>query len=398
MWNNVLLTESYGRSIIKSALKSGDLTFTSPAGKFEKEQIERIKKEVNRSRLVSDALLYSLLFNSVILDSNTYGTGHVFIDPDDLDIVESIPVFNEVSDSFITHFQSTNPLEESFGYSVDGRRHHKVSLSSSEQERVELYRLLEPYVWNRVKDLGPDRINRNVMNDILSILQSNSEILFYVRDRDLSSKLDYLYFDDLFGDFWNLYPRKMENVEYFHRTIELIDTKASVAIAKVQEAQRLDAALPIKNITNRKGNLSNVNCLKSQDGDLLVSVKMVLNEFKYFPVLRSITDVLKLKEDPSFIEFRGFINKWVCAVTNGDKETEKLLRLEIEKSNKSISKAHQCQKTGRFITYMGIPITSIDLIFGIPVGIALTSGGVTVQGYSDKLMSSEKWLLIGQKK
>ncbi|EMK3511174.1 hypothetical protein V8094_003657 [Vibrio parahaemolyticus] len=397
MWNNVLLTDSYGSSIIKAGLKSGDLTFSNPDSQFEKQQIETVKQQINRCRLESDSLLYSLLFNSVILDANTFGGGYIIDDSDDPENFEMKPMFQGLSEGFSSLFKVTNPLSEAFRYS-NGKKHHDVNLASDEVDRIALYQLLEPYVWSRVSKLGRDKVTRNVMNEILATLSNSPEVLSSVKNRALSSDKDYEFFDNKFNAFWKSYPRDRKNVQYFHHMISLLDTKASVAVARVQEAQRLNAALPIKNITNRQSDLSTIKGLKGENGDFLVSAKVVLNEFKYFPVLNSISDVLKLKEDRDFEEFRTFVNKWVSAVSTGDRSTEKLLRQEIEKANKSISKAHRCQKIGRIATYMGIPVSIFDLMLGSQVGIGLTCGGVLAQSYADKVMSKERWLLIGQEK
>ncbi|HHI4981762.1 TPA: hypothetical protein ACP5VL_004467, partial [Vibrio parahaemolyticus] len=395
--SNVLLTDSYGSSIIKAALKSGDLTFSNPDSQYEKQQIEAVKQQINKCRLESDALLYSLLFNSVILDANTFGGGYIFDNSEDPENIEMKPMFQGLSEGFSSLFKVTNPISEAFSYS-NGKMHHDVNLASDEADRIALYQLLEPYVWNRVRKLGSDKINRNVMNEILTILSRSPEVLASVKNRALSSDKDYDFFDNKFVAFWDFYSRSREHVQYFHQMIGLLDTKASVAVARVQEAQRLEAALPIKNITNRQSDLSRLKGLKGENGEFLVSVKVVLNEFKYFPVLNSITDVLKLKDDPGFKEFRIFVNKWVSAVSTGDHATEVLLRKEIEKANKSISKAHTCQKIGRIATYMGLPISIIDLMLGSPVGISLAGGGFLAQGYADRAMSKERWLLIGQEK
>lgn len=399
MWENVLLTGSYGRSLLKLALDSRDIKLAVPKNAYERKQVEGIAENIKRSRLGCDPLFFALLFDSVYLDSNLIHGGYIFTNDKDVNDVEAIPVVKEISENLSSILRNTNPLFAAFNRNGDGANTHEVNISSSEKQRVEMYRLLEPYVWDRMQTLGSKKINRKVMNEILNTLQDTPNILSEVRCRDLTSELDYFYFEKIFNEFWSLFEKSEESIRYFHQMIRLIDTKGSVAIATVQEAWRLDAALPIKNITNGRYGSQSIDDLKGQNGDFLVSLRMVLNEFRAFPVLNDISDVMRLKEDNGFNEFKQFINQWVRAISSHDRVTEKLLRREIDRANRALSKAYLCKKIGGMTTYVGVSILAVESFLDIPISDALGGpiaiGAASLQGYTDKVISDERWLMIG---
>lgn len=73
MWRNGYLTQNLGRAIVKEMLKSKTVMLAEAQNQFEKEQIDQVRRDINRSRVGKDALTYALLFEKVYVDESSIG-------------------------------------------------------------------------------------------------------------------------------------------------------------------------------------------------------------------------------------------------------------------------------------------------------------------------------------
>lgn len=385
-WSNVFLTGRLATSFFKSAVKTGHITLINPQTKKEAGDLKYIKTTLTRSRLEQVALYYALLFEKVIIDINALGPGSLVWKSDDPYSCRS--AIETVSGDFTEFVQITDTLKKQV------TRWYNMP----ETKKVNMYSLCEPLIWNSWKHVGSDRINRQVLRDVLDFFVLRPEMpriihdLKYPYPRNLSklrAMLEPLSFK---------YNLDADTIRFFLSTIMVTYIKGAVATEHVLEAQTYGAVYPVYGLTfgrNRLGvQQGQLRTIKHED--LVGSVRLFLNEIEYFPILRNLDDVLRLKEHKDFVTFRTMLTRWIEAFTKGDSVEEQKIRKEIRSANHALRRSAQCESIGRFFVYIGIPLVALDAMIGPFLGTPLTLAGFGVQSYSDWLKSKNSWLLIGR--
>lgn len=119
--------------------------------------------------------------------------------------------------------------------------------------------------------------------------------------------------------------------------------------------------------------------------------KIVLREVEYFPVVDSLSDVLRLRSDKRIVDFRENLIRWATALHNSDATEEKKLRREIEKSNRALRSIHPLKKVGAYMTYLALPLSIVP-----ELGFPLTALSVAIQLYTDVVGWRNRWLMVGR--
>jgi len=225
-------------------------------------------------------------------------------------------------------------------------------------------------------------------NETLKIIESNkknfiNEIEEKFSAGDFSSKKEYN-------------SAVKSNVSFFKQTLEQL--KFLIEHIEFQEL----IAFSSNNNTAIKGDLgilkdNPINTTIQNAPDNLFQVyKIILDEVQYMPVISSIDDVLRLREDIRIKDFRENMFEWSNVLYSGDIKQEQKLRRELKKSNKEIKTIKSYQKIGGIITYASLPLIAIDAITQIPAGILLSVLGAAVQFKGDNAHKKNKWLLFGR--
>ncbi|PKG73103.1 hypothetical protein CXF86_19375 [Shewanella sp. GutCb] len=400
MLNNGYLIGNLGKSLVKELVKSGDLTYAEAQNQHEKDQLDAFKKEINKSKVSQHSLMYSLLFDKVYLDETSIGGITLFSDHEDPEQIEYRQIFEDSSERLGNHLHMTNAtLNYHTPYtnplSTPGMLSNGYENSSA--ERAKLFNTFEPYVWQRMKTLGKERINRDMLGYIIEKLTIHPHMLSSVRSDE--DNFDLTSLKEIFTPFSKDYSLDLDTLEYFRSTIYMLDVKASVALAHVREAQRLDAALPLLGLTSRINNrYQDTTYIKSlgKHEDIVTSVKVFLDEIEFLPKIESYSDIVKLKEKSAFTDFRNVLSQWVVAFQSGNAELEQKLRKDIKLANQSLKKAHRCERVGKICTYVGVPLLALDLLLLPVFGAPVTITGFGMQAYADQMKSKNKWLLIGR--
>ena len=172
MWKNVFIENQLAKSFLKAAIKAGHVKLSTPENDHESVQIRRLSKEINRSRREKAALYYCLLFEKVFLNELSWGGGYLFENEDDENI-ECRSIFETASSDFSSFVNAINP-----------QINHCISLHEeySTKDKLNLFATCEPMIWHNWKKTGEDRINREVLRDILDFMIINPEQVELIRD------------------------------------------------------------------------------------------------------------------------------------------------------------------------------------------------------------------------
>jgi len=128
----------------------------------------------------------------------------------------------------------------------------------------------------------------------------------------------------------------------------------------------------------------------------LRAYKLYLNEVTLVPRLRTIQDVLRLRDDPRVEAFRTAIFSWADALSEGDIGEETRIRREIRKASKNLAKLGAYRKVAGWVSVVSIPISIASALTGVPAGLALTPIGPAIAMGTYIKEKKLQWLLFGK--
>jgi hypothetical protein len=387
MWGSVLLNETFGRSLVKSAILTGDINLIRPESEYEREQIEDVTKEINRSKSHEAALTFALLADTVYIDT-THFSWEIFTNPDlESDDLSTRSIIEAATAEFSAFVKPTDSSRNAIPTRV---RIYK----SDPQPRANLYASLEPLIWWSFQR-SKSKPSRKTLRDLLDLIVLQPELIKKKGDDDPKEFHEIL--TAAARQKWphiNLFEEQKSDIGHLlYRTI----VKGQVVADAMEEAQRLNAIYPVKGLSfgqNRYHGEQSFPGGSSQD--MVVAVRIFLDEIKYWPKLNDFSDILRLREHKHFVEFRDILRQWVKAVTEGDKKAEAQLRHEIQRANIALSTSMKCVNAGRFFTYLGLPTLILDVLFAPVLGTLFTVTGFALQAFSDWQKRQHKWLIVGE--
>lgn len=128
-------------------------------------------------------------------------------------------------------------------------------------------------------------------------------------------------------------------------------------------------------------------------GTSLQVLRIVMEEIPYLPVVESVSDVLRLREDKRIRPFRETLHRWARRMEQGDAKEEARLRQELRKSCTSLKKLKRYQTVNRFVTYLAVPAIAVPEL-RIPA-TALSLLGAAIELRADIIKWRTRWLRIG---
>lgn len=389
IWSNVFLTDQLATSFVKSAVKTGHIKFINPQTNKEADGLKHLQIDLNRSRLEQAAMYYALMFEEVIIDMLT---PLVWKGKDPYSCRSAIETVSTDIAQFVRFVNA--------GLTQAPR----VLFDMDETTKVNMYALCEPLIWNSWKRAGSERINRQILRDILDFFVLRPGMPRRIHDALIEEGLkrvdrrEFSKWRAILESLSFKYNLDDENIRYFLSTVSVTYIKGAVATQKVLEAQKYGAVYPVYGLTFGRNRLEErqgqLRAIKNED--LVGSVRLFLKEIEYFPILQNLDDVLRLKEHKDFNTFRLMLIRWVKAFTKRDSLEEQKIRKEVRSANNSLRRSAQCESLGRFFVYIAIPLVLLDAVIGPFFGTPLTLASFGVQAYSDWLKSKNSWLIIGR--
>lgn len=110
------------------------------------------------------------------------------------------------------------------------------------------------------------------------------------------------------------------------------------------------------------GGLAKQLQLSADQGSTHAAVRIWMDEVQFAPKLRSIEDVVRLRDDKRINAFRTAMLEWTQALATGIPAEEKRLRKLVGVANKEVAKLEGIEKMSAFFTFASIPL---DILLGL---------------------------------
>ncbi|MFT3720901.1 hypothetical protein [Pseudorhodoferax sp.] len=180
-------------------------------------------------------------------------------------------------------------------------------------------------------------------------------------------------------------------------------TSAQRWVALVNLSREMDAVLsanlPVQLLTPKS--LLNAELFRAQlrlranQGSSHVAVGIWMDEVLCAPRLRSVTDVLRLREDKRITSFRSAMAEWTSCLAGGSPAEEARLRKLVGTANKEVAKLKNVERMAAFFTFACVPL---DLLLGLYpfTSLPVTSlVGATVLAATNHRKSQVDWVMFG---
>ena len=146
----------------------------------------------------------------------------------------------------------------------------------------------------------------------------------------------------------------------------------------------------------RKNNKRNTLIAADKEENTYRAYQILLDEVEMFPLVRSISDVLRLREDKRIDTFRTTLHEWAHCFAGGDHRGESRMRRAIHTANRDLAKVGTLKKVGRWLTYLSLPTGIASIMSGFPIGLALTPLGAGLRVAADVRERRHRWILLGR--
>lgn len=116
------------------------------------------------------------------------------------------------------------------------------------------------------------------------------------------------------------------------------------------------------------------------------------------PVVSSIADVLRLREDRRIRDFRGKISQWAEALKTGEANLIDLKK-ELTDANRKIKTIGEWEKVSTWVTFFSLPVDVALALsgFGLPISTMTSAISFGVASVSKLLKRNYNWYMFGIK-
>jgi hypothetical protein len=385
MLRNALLGTRLSLAVYRAAVDEGFVTLTTPRNAFERKQLMSLARRM-KPTFLPIALTHCLIAEEIHLDCTSFG-----------DVIEnetpepktwkiySRDAFKDVSPEFVASFQRTS----SGGYGGRACAHFELAA-----EAARTLGCLEPLVWEGFRRQGAG-ITRRHLRVALDVISANPSLIT-LRMNDVPGDQ---FADAVFATAQLLWGRRFETSERADRlpaVCWMAIVKGMVAWNQVALAKDIDAFVPVLTRLSPSRNASEGVASVTEAKNTLAGVGLFLRELQYWPGVETLADVIRVRTNRHFAEFRHMLHIWLAAIQAGDKSRIAELRREVARANAALSSTVRCDKIGRFFTYVGLPLIVVDAVIFPVFGAAATIGGFGVQAYADWQRAKNGWALVGR--
>ena len=387
MWKSVLLETDLALGLLKSAIRSGHVALARPETGVEKSQIDDVARQIDRSRTEQQALTYCLLGDRVYMDGVCWSIFRNLDIDDNPEAIASRPLLESLAPE----------LREFVNTTDSGSNNFLTSYQKPDQELANMFSAAEPLIWKSFRKAGIERKTLRFALDLfvlapeLMSVWNNSSSRFGASSRFREAVLAVA--EEQIG-------RNLSGDEGTHlaAVAGIAITKGFVAVNKVIEAQERNAIYPVVGLTTGRDRIHDIPAYfkAHRSSDLIAATKVFLDEIEYWPVIRDIDDLLRIRSVDGFLQFRNTLRRWVDAAVCGDNSRQLAIRHDIKKANAALRRSATCAKIGRWFTYLGLPIAALDALTLPIFGASLTVAGFGLQALGDALHRKGRWIIVGK--
>jgi hypothetical protein len=131
--------------------------------------------------------------------------------------------------------------------------------------------------------------------------------------------------------------------------------------------------------------------------DMVKCFYIFLEEVDSFPIISSIDDVLRLREDKLMKNWRESIGLWANEIKLGNPMSERKMRQAIRKAVKDLKRLGPVRNISSLMAIISLPIAIAELMTGIiGPGFTITGLSTAMELYLQTIQWKNRWLLLGR--
>jgi hypothetical protein len=133
--------------------------------------------------------------------------------------------------------------------------------------------------------------------------------------------------------------------------------------------------------------------------DTLRVYRMMLTETRRMPTPTTLRETEALRRDPNLRSLRAVLNQWTeVARGAGDDDAPILtaIQADIELATKSLRGAELLGGIGKLVSFVSLPLTTVDLLKGSAWGASLTPIGPAIDRYGARQLRKAGWIRVGR--
>jgi hypothetical protein len=115
------------------------------------------------------------------------------------------------------------------------------------------------------------------------------------------------------------------------------------------------------------------------------------DELGYAPVVDSLEDVLRLRDNSHILRFREVLSRWCCALQLGEEHALKEIRDDVRKSNHELRKLERWKRIDNLFFWTSLPVSLIPIVSAVA---SVASFGVGL--WTRRVEKAHSWLLIAR--
>ena len=129
-----------------------------------------------------------------------------------------------------------------------------------------------------------------------------------------------------------------------------------------------------------------------------LTIRSIVAEQKgMMPQIEGIQHALKLRSDPYLKAMRSELCRINESIMKGDRDIMVEALKEFNKASSFLSRREKLNKALKFLTFIAVPVTVIEAIFGAPpvTGLSIASLSACGMQVSNRLAQKGEWILFG---
>lgn len=380
--DTIILDPGYSRGLLKQALNEG---FASPKFDSSHDDLDgSILKEYRKSKLAQKALIYLLIYPEIKLY-------HCHDSIDTSKLGSYVPITSILPKSFSTPFSYLSTNE---GY----------------RSALELKPIILPVLRHLNRQEGTEflRINRETYDLYLKSFRDTGDGAFLKKLIEAVYAPQVMEFlaKGLAVNLADLPEFLFTPVEgggnmgtsiafRFWAALHQINNTLLDTIGLLESSQDLQVAAtaswPLPKGFTSKSQVS------SHPNDLFRCYYIFLEEVDAFPIVTSIEDVLRLREDKRIKIWRESLYAWAAELEAGKTESEKRMRKEIRLAMRDLKRVGKVRNISGLVTVVSLPIGIAETMTGyLGPGMAMTAISFMSEVWSRTIGWKHKWLLFGK--
>ena len=123
--------------------------------------------------------------------------------------------------------------------------------------------------------------------------------------------------------------------------------------------------------------------------------RLVSENLPSVPRISSISELLRLRDDPHLPALRNCISAWASSMRLGDGRSSLQVAKDISAASKSLDTARRLQLASQAINYITIPISIAEALAGTCFGLTLLPIGPCLDLAASRLVKNNSWIQFG---